>query len=361
MAHCPRSIYGAYAESHRRRAADLLRLRDGGPKPYLRERAAAILELADGWSGARIARDGLLRPRRPNTVYAWLRRCLLDGACRTYDDGGARAQTTFSPPYPDAAEATEGLQRLVRHQPRLLELDQSRWTLAAIREACLWMHGLSLGGVAQSLDRLGVSWQRERAAIDSPNRSTTPSAPISPSCAPQVAAAPERLVLCYLDEVTIERQPTVAASYAARGGKDQPRARLSHASNTLTRLVATLTQSTPAARPCRDRPVALRIEAPALSAPRAPDAQRRDAARSCAAQAINADHAGVVQGPRRLRPRTVVRRCGRRERCHALRGCRIGVLPGVPGGATNTSRTGRFAQRVRQRQIAGRRCTVVKV
>ena len=32
-----------------RQRAELARLRDRHPKPYLRERAAALLKLADGW------------------------------------------------------------------------------------------------------------------------------------------------------------------------------------------------------------------------------------------------------------------------------------------------------------------------
>jgi transposase len=106
------------------------------------------------------------------------------------------------------------------------------------------MHGLTLGGVTQLLRRLGVSWQRGRAAIGSPDPDYDAKRAYLAQLRAEVAAAPERVVVCYLDEVTIERQPTVAASYAPRGGQDQPRARLSHASNTLTRLVATLTHGT---------------------------------------------------------------------------------------------------------------------
>ena len=45
-----------------------------GPKPYLRERAAAILKVARGEVASRVARTGLLRPHAPDTVYAWLQR-----------------------------------------------------------------------------------------------------------------------------------------------------------------------------------------------------------------------------------------------------------------------------------------------
>jgi len=43
-------------------------------KPYLRERAAAILKVADGEVAYQVARTGLLAPRDPDTVYDWLRR-----------------------------------------------------------------------------------------------------------------------------------------------------------------------------------------------------------------------------------------------------------------------------------------------
>ncbi len=44
------------------------------PKPYRRERAAAILQVADGKAAFAVARDGLLVPRAPDTVYGWLDR-----------------------------------------------------------------------------------------------------------------------------------------------------------------------------------------------------------------------------------------------------------------------------------------------
>lgn len=49
------------------------------PKPYLRERAAAILKVAAGEVAFQVARSGLLRPRDPDTLYAWLARFEQDG------------------------------------------------------------------------------------------------------------------------------------------------------------------------------------------------------------------------------------------------------------------------------------------
>ncbi len=55
-------------------AKELARIRDTGSPPYLRERAAAILKIAEGVPAAVVARERLLRHRRPDTVYEWLNR-----------------------------------------------------------------------------------------------------------------------------------------------------------------------------------------------------------------------------------------------------------------------------------------------
>jgi hypothetical protein len=50
----------------------LLDYRDHHPQPYVRERCAALLKIADGQSPHAVARHGLLKPRKPDTVYSWL-------------------------------------------------------------------------------------------------------------------------------------------------------------------------------------------------------------------------------------------------------------------------------------------------
>ena len=53
--------------------ADLEKIRDRDARPYLREKAAALLKIADGHSPRRVALTGLLKPREPDTVYRWVR------------------------------------------------------------------------------------------------------------------------------------------------------------------------------------------------------------------------------------------------------------------------------------------------
>jgi hypothetical protein len=51
---------------------ELLDHRDHDPRPAVRERCAALLKVADGQAPYSVARQGLLRPRDPDTVYGWL-------------------------------------------------------------------------------------------------------------------------------------------------------------------------------------------------------------------------------------------------------------------------------------------------
>jgi len=51
---------------------ELLHHRDHDPRPYVRERCAALLKIADGQSAHAVARHGLLQPRDPDTIYSWL-------------------------------------------------------------------------------------------------------------------------------------------------------------------------------------------------------------------------------------------------------------------------------------------------
>ncbi len=53
--------------------------RDHNARPYVRERCAALLKVADGGSAYAVARHGLLKPRDPDTIYGWLDLYQADG------------------------------------------------------------------------------------------------------------------------------------------------------------------------------------------------------------------------------------------------------------------------------------------
>lgn len=75
--------------------AELEQARDHDQRPYLRERAAALLKIADGQSVCAVAAHGLLRRRQPETVTAWLNRYQAEGFAGLVQH--ARGWRGFSP------------------------------------------------------------------------------------------------------------------------------------------------------------------------------------------------------------------------------------------------------------------------
>jgi len=84
-------------------------VRDTAALPYLRERAAALLKIADGAVAAHVAREGLLRPRQPDTVYGWLRRYEAEGLAGLAIRPGRGRKPAFSPSVSDRGGGARGV------------------------------------------------------------------------------------------------------------------------------------------------------------------------------------------------------------------------------------------------------------
>jgi len=68
-----------------------------GEKAYLRERAAAILKIADGMSANQVAQSGLLQKRQVDTVCEWVHRYQTEGIDGLYIRAGRGRKPAFSP------------------------------------------------------------------------------------------------------------------------------------------------------------------------------------------------------------------------------------------------------------------------
>ena len=73
---------------------ELLRLRDHDARPYVRERGAALLKIAEGDTAHRVAKRGLLKPRDPDPVSSWLDLYQASGAqgLIAHPQGGSRGR-----------------------------------------------------------------------------------------------------------------------------------------------------------------------------------------------------------------------------------------------------------------------------
>ncbi len=67
------------------------------PKAYVREKAAAILKVADGQAIRQVALSGLLRQRHPETVSDWIRDYQRQGLTGLQVQAGRGRKPAFSP------------------------------------------------------------------------------------------------------------------------------------------------------------------------------------------------------------------------------------------------------------------------
>ena len=132
------------------------------------------------------------------------------------------------------------MQHLCQRDPRVCGFEQTRWTLASLRQACTWLGSLTLAGVHTVLRRARIVWKRARASIRSPDPAYDAKLADVAAAVAAAQAQPGRVITVYLDEVTVERQPTVAHAYAPSGSSEQAQAVRSPKSNTVTRILGAL-------------------------------------------------------------------------------------------------------------------------
>lgn len=76
---------------------ELKELRDHASRPYLRERAAALLKIAHGSSGRETALHGLLKPHWQDTIYEWVQRYRAEGKAGLEIKSGRGRKPAFFP------------------------------------------------------------------------------------------------------------------------------------------------------------------------------------------------------------------------------------------------------------------------
>jgi hypothetical protein len=87
---------------------ELLDCRDHHKQAYMRERAAALLFIADGLAPAVVARKKLWRSRDPDTIYTWLDRYQQDGLGGLLISQGRGRKPAFSPSLPERRKSQRG-------------------------------------------------------------------------------------------------------------------------------------------------------------------------------------------------------------------------------------------------------------
>ena len=232
----PKPLTLDLSDEERRRLEEA---RDRHDKPYVRERATALLKIADGWSGREMALRGLLKQRKPDTVYDWFHRYQENGFNGLFISEGRGRKPAFSPEHDSAQQAKQALFSVVRRDPWPL-VEQTRWSLEAIRKRCPWLRVTTDSGLWRLLDRLGITYKRGRHYTYSPDPDYQEKRNYIQGKLERTRQEPERYAFLYQDECGYYRKPSLAKGYEAKGAGRQPRARLGHAERTRHRVAAGL-------------------------------------------------------------------------------------------------------------------------
>ena len=180
------------------RRTDLESARDHDPRPYVRERAAALLKIADGQSPHAVARHGLLKPRDPDTLYSLARpvpKLGSRGADRPSPGRLPREASLTAADDLDAAAPGAGRGGAAGdgphgHQPAAEPLDP-----AAVRATFDWLRDYTLSGVWRALHRRGLRLRSGRAQQYSPDPDYAGQGDSTCwPCLGEAAAAPGRVV-----------------------------------------------------------------------------------------------------------------------------------------------------------------------
>ncbi len=130
------------------------------------------------------------------------------------------------------------MRTVVRQDPRHYGRARSRWRLVDLQAVIPALAGYSLSGLSRLLKRLGLSPQRGRLRLHSPDPAYGAKVRRIDQAVARARAHPDQVTVCFGDEASVYRQPTVASRWAVRG--DEPTAPLSHRANTRHRLCGAL-------------------------------------------------------------------------------------------------------------------------
>ena len=192
----------------------LLDCRDHHQLAYLRERAAALLFIADGFSPAYVATQRLLRPRDPDTVYAWLDRYQQEGFSGLIIRNGRGCKPAYSPAYASETEAQEAIAHVIKRDPRQFGVNRTRWNLPTLLAHLPGLHLAGPSSLWHFLDRLDIRWLRGRAHVHSPDPLYQQKREYITQVAQRVRESGGKEVLLYQDECSYDHQPLVTSTYA---------------------------------------------------------------------------------------------------------------------------------------------------
>lgn len=229
---------------------ELIRLRDTHSVPYIRERASAILKINSGMSPRQVALEGLLKRRKPDTVYKWLYRYVALGVsglfnqkrknCGKLSEGEKKELVQIilkKTPYDFIKENKYSDNR--EKSSKNKNVLAMRWSLRLLHQYIDFLKRYKeLSGIWRLLQRLGLRLKRGRCKAESNDADYNYKLRRIRGILGYCLKHRDKAVFLCLDEFSFYRQPVVNRAWWKRGKKEQPIIKRARKSNTRGRIVA---------------------------------------------------------------------------------------------------------------------------
>ena len=214
----------------------LLRFRNRHRLPYLRERVAALLKIAEGKSPHWVACHGLLKVRDPEVVCTWLQRYMRSGVSGLFQKPRGRSDGLT------AVEKEDVWHTILTQTPEDCGFKASLWTLGLLRRSlgCLQRHYRSLSGIWYLLQRLPLHLKRGRPYTASPDLWLSKKIRRLRGVLGYCRSHQHSAVIVSLDEFSFYRHPLVKKAWWRVGRREQPVVKRAQKSNTRGRIVGAL-------------------------------------------------------------------------------------------------------------------------
>ena len=196
----------------------LLCLRDHDPRPYVRERSAALLKISEGHSPHWVAQRGRLNRATPTrSISGWIASQRKASMSLPPSAWGNRRISPLEAHRPELEErlrqAPAGTSPPTERIPHRTPLPPSRWSLIMVRQHFDWLADYCLSGVWQMLQRCEIEWKHGYVNHWSPDPDYARKVKRNQTCLKQAVSDPRHVVAPFLDEMGYYRWPSAARDW----------------------------------------------------------------------------------------------------------------------------------------------------
>lgn len=226
---------------------DLTWHRDHDFRPYVRERCAALLKIAEGQAAYAVSQQGLLKKRDADTVYNWRDIYEREGLAGliAHQHGGAHRKN---------ADQREELLTTLQNGPGeeakkevMLTAEAptpARWSLRTIRVSVASLTDYSISGVWRVLRRNDLLLRSAKIQQWSPDPDYLRKQARLLKCLREGGLSPKEIIVLFIDEMGFYRWPEPATTWALSAPEPFPLAERAGGNNQQWRTIGALNAMT---------------------------------------------------------------------------------------------------------------------